>query len=107
MAAEIKSNGHDEWIDILKTVLLYVIPFIATIWKLSDVYAKAAKDRLSESLKDAVRDVVNPQLEQINAKMDDMKRVQRQENSELNNKIEAQSREFNKQVIDLMKEIRK
>jgi len=105
--AEIKQDSHDQWIEIVKTVLLYVIPIFAAIWKITDAWAKVQKDRLSESMKDAVRDVITPQLNQINDKMDEMKRVQQSDTTNLNKKIEDQSREFNKQVIDLIKEIRK
>ena len=87
MASELKENLHEQWIEIVKYVLIYVTPIIAAIWKVTDAWSSIQKKKLSESLKDAVKEVVNPQLSEISHKMDQIKAQQDKDREDVNKKF--------------------
>lgn len=105
--AEIKNENQESWIEIVKYFLLYVAPITAAIWKITTEWSNIQKQKLAESLKDAVSDAVNPKLDQINLKISSIADRQDKDRELLNNKIDAQSKEFNNRVIEILREIKK
>ena len=90
------SSMHDQWIEIVKYVLLYVAPFVAAVWKITDKWAEVRKQHLSDSLKEAVKSVVDPKFEQIETKMDEIKKQADRDRDQVNQKL-----------YELFKEIKK
>ena len=105
--AEINKDAHDQWMEIVKTILVFVAPLIATVWKLSDTYSKIRKEEMASRIKDAIDDVVSPKFDQLLSQIKSISEQQNKDREQINNKIDQQSREINKQVLDLMKEIKK
>ena len=105
--AEIKNDNHESWIEIVKYFLLYVAPITAAIWKITTEWSNIQKQKLAESLKDAVSDAVNPKFDAINSKLNGLADRQDKDREMLNNKIDAQNKEINNRVIEILREIRK
>jgi len=97
----------EQWMEIIKTVLVIVTPLIITVWKLADTYSKIRKEEMASRIKDAIDDVVTPKFDQLINQIKGISEQQSRDREQINNKIDQQSRDFNKQVLDLMKEIKK
>lgn len=82
-----KPTMHEQWIEIVKYVVIYVTPLVVAIWKITDKWGEVQKQRLAESLKEAVRDVVNPQLQEINHKIDEIKKQAERDRDATNGKF--------------------
>jgi len=87
---------HDQWIEILKYILVFVFPTMAAIWQVTNKWAEVQKQRLSESLKEAVKEVVNPKFEAMERRMDVM-----------TEQIGRNKETSDKQYVDLIREIKK
>lgn len=102
-----KPTMNDQWMDIVKTVIVYVAPFVVIIWKITDRWAEIQKQRLTDSLTDAVRNAVDPKFNEMNVKIDEIKRRQDHDRRELDQKLEKQTQDFNAQLMQIIRDQRK